>query len=74
MNLVEIGGSVLNMDSIATFLQSAPSLGYAYVGGFSYSFANDFDALEKENPDILKPKLYSNIKHSNYSDSENYLY
>ena len=47
-------------------------MGHAYVGSFSDSFAKDFLDLEMYNPEIMKPKLYSNLFDSELSDSENY--
>ena len=73
-NLVEIGGSVLNSDAVNPFVRSTYNQGHAYIGGFSYAFASDFSELEKSNPEILKPKFYSNIYHSEFTDPKSYPY
>ena len=45
LNLVEIGGGILNTEALTPFLQQASTLGYAYIGGFSYDFASTFEDL-----------------------------
>ena len=44
------------------------------MGGFGYAFATAFDDLEKSNPEIVKPKLYSSVFHSNFTNPDTYPY
>ena len=55
-------------------MESATSLGHAYIGGFSYEFATAFHELEESNVEILKPKFYSNIFHTKFTDPNLYPY
>ena len=60
MNLVEIGGSILNAEAVEPFIKQAHELGHAYMGALSSVFAMGFAALENDYG-IYKPKVWSSV-------------